>query len=152
MHEARAIVVQLEGTEALVESTQGSGCGQCSSSGGCSSGKLTQMFCVSPRRFRVRNSVGAQVGDEVQVSVGDGVVLRSALILYGLPVLLLIVGGITGTYFAGDAAGRDAAAASGAFLGVLAGFVLARLLASRQQGSAAVLPVIVHCKKPEISK
>lgn len=152
MHEARAIVVQLDGAEALVESTQGSGCGQCSSSGGCSSGKLTQMFCVSPRRFRVRNSVGAQVGDEVQVSVGDGVVLRSALILYGLPALSLLVGGLVGTYLAADAASRDATAAAGGFVGVLAGFVLARLLASRQQSSVAVLPVIVHCKKPEISK
>ncbi len=145
MLETRAVVTRLEGTEALVEAVQGGGCGQCSA-GGCGSGKLSQVFCVHPRQFRVRNDIHAAVGEEVQVAVADGTVLRSALILYGLPLLLLFGGALCGAHWLGGIAGRDAGAAVGAVGGLLAGLVLARLIASRQRTVFAASPVISRCE------
>ncbi len=146
MLETRATVVQLEGSDAIVEAKQGGGCGHCSSEGGCGSGKISQLFCTQPRRFRVRNGIGAQVGDEVQVSVADGVLLRSALTLYGLPLLLLLGGGLMGAQYPADAASRDALAAVGAGAGLLIGFVLAKRIASEQLAISSVAPSIVRCK------
>lgn len=141
MLETRATVIRVEGTEAIVEAEQGGGCGSCGGGKGCSSGKLSQMLCVRPREFRVTNEVNARVGDQVLVGVADGLLLRSALILYGLPMLLLFAGALLGaSWMAGGEAGRDAGAAVGAAAGLAAGFVLARFAASRRRvGSPAII-------------
>lgn len=145
MLEARAIIIKVEGSEAVVEAAQGGGCGQCDSANGCSSGKLSRMFCAQPRRFRVHNGIDARVGDEVQVSLQDGVLLRSASILYLLPLGLLLVGGFLGASMASTAAGRDGYAALGVLLGLVAGFAGARFYTLRQPAKHAVQPVITRC-------
>lgn len=128
MLEMRAIVVQVQGEEASVQPLGTGGCGHCSSEGGCGSGNLTKLFCSSkPRHFKVRNQVHAKVGDEVRVSLPDGVLLRGAAKMYLLPLGLLFVGGISGASLASETALRDPYAVAGAVIGLLLGFVLARL-------------------------
>lgn len=128
MIEMRAIVIQLDGREASVQPVGTGGCGHCDSEGGCGSGTLTKVFCGDkPRQFKVRNDVSAKIGDEIQVSIPDGVLLRGAIKMYVLPLILLLAGGIAGVGMAGESAGRDAYAAAGAVVGLLLGFVLARL-------------------------
>ncbi len=141
MLETPATVIRLEGEEAVVEAEQSGGCGSCSSGKGCSSGKLSQMLCVRPREFRVRNHVDAHVGDRVLVGVADGLLLRSALTLYGLPMLMLFGGAFLGAQWTGGASG-DAAAAIGGVAGLAAGFLLARFIAG---GQRAALPAIIRC-------
>lgn len=145
MLETRAIVIRLEGEDALVESTQGGGCGHCDSEKGCGSGKLSQLFSSQPRRFRVRNEAHAQPGAEVQISVAEGALLRSALLMYVLPLLLLLAGGALGGQLARDAASADGYAALGGVLGLVLGFLLARWLAARQRGVGVARPVIAAC-------
>ncbi len=128
MIEMRAIVIQVDGRDASVQPVGTGGCGHCDSEGGCGSSTLTKVFCSSkPRQFTVRNEVSAKVGDEIQVSLPDGVLLRGAIKMYVLPLILLLVGGIAGVDMASDGAGRDAYAVAGAVIGLLLGFVLARL-------------------------
>lgn len=128
MLEMRAIVLQTLGEEASVQPLGSSGCGHCNSEGGCGSGKLTKLFCSNtPRQFRVSNEVRAKVGDEVRISIPDGVLLRGAIKMYVLPLLLLLAGGIAGVGLAGEAALRDAYAVAGAAGGLILGFLLAKL-------------------------
>lgn len=141
MLEMRAIVVRLQGDDVLVEAKGGGGCGHCDSEKGCGSGKLSQMFCSKPRQFKVKNAAQAAVGDEVQVSLADGVLLRSSVLMYVLPLALLLSGGMLGTHWASDAVSRDAYAALGALAGLVGGFVLAKWLARRQQVMAVARPV-----------
>lgn len=141
MLEMRAIVVRLQGDDVLVEAKGGGGCGHCDSEKGCGSGKLSQMFCSKPRQFKVKNEAHAAVGDEVQVSLADGVLLRSSVLMYVLPLALLLSGGMLGTLWASDAVSRDAYAALGALAGLVGGFVLAKWLAKRQQVMAVARPV-----------
>ena len=75
----------------------------------------------------VRNAAGARIGDEVQISVADGVLLRGALKMYVYPLLLLLAGGATGAWLAGSAVQSDKYAVAGAVIGLITGFVLARL-------------------------
>ncbi len=145
MLETRAIIIKVDGTEAIVEAAQGGGCGQCDSVNGCSSGKLSKMFCAQPRRFRVHNGIEARVGDEVQVSLQDGMLLRSASILYLLPLALLMAGGFVGASMASSAAGRDGYAALGALLGLVLGFICARMYTLRQPATHEVQPIISRC-------
>ena len=143
MIETRAIVIRVEGKEALVESTQGGGCGNCDSENGCGSGKLSQLFCSEPRRFRVRNDGNAQVGALVQVTLAEGVLLRSALLMYILPLLLLLVGAMGGAQWPSDAASSDSYSAIGGLLGLALGFVLVKVLSLRRRLSAVAQPVIL---------
>lgn len=128
MIEMRAIVIRLHGGDALVQPIGTGGCGHCDSEGGCGSGTLTKVFCGNkPRQFKVRNEVSAKIGDEIQVSIPDGVLLRGAIKMYVLPLMLLLAGGIAGVGMAGDGAGRDAYAVAGALIGLLLGFILAKM-------------------------
>ncbi len=128
MLEMRAIVIQLHGEEASVQPVGTGGCGHCDSEGGCGSSTLTKLFCSNkPRNFKVRNEIRAKVGDEIQISIPDGVLLRGAVKMYMLPLVLLLVGGIAGVGLSGDAALRDAYAVAGAVIGLLLGFILAKL-------------------------
>ena len=132
MLEMRAIVIQVEGDEASVQPI---------GTGGCGSGALTKLFCSNkPRHFKVSNKAFAKVGDEVQVSIPDGVLLRGAVKMYMLPLVLLLGGGFAGVSLAGDVAGRDVYAVAGAVLGLLLGFVLAKL--SPGAGQAVAISVI----------
>jgi sigma-E factor negative regulatory protein RseC len=142
MLEMRAIVIQVMGEEASVQPLSSGGCGHCDSEGGCGSGTLSKLFCSSkPRSFKVRNEAGAKVGDEVQVSIPDGVLLRGAVKMYVLPLILLLVGGVAGVGLAGGADMRDAYAATGASIGLLLGFILARL--SPGVGQAVASSIVV---------
>ncbi|WP_234086818.1 SoxR reducing system RseC family protein [Azonexus sp. R2A61] len=123
----RAQVSALDGREALVEVQQG--CGRCYEKGGCGGQSLTQMFCNGPKRYRVRNDVGAQVGDTVSVAVAPGNIRRSANLAYGLPVVACLAGAIVGDLWLGDVA-----AMLGGLLGLFAGFAL---MLQRSRGEAA---------------
>ena len=143
MLEMRAIVVHVQADEASVQALSG-GCGHCSSEGGCGSGTLSKVFCsTKPRHFIVRNDARARVGDEVQVSLPDGMLLRGAVLMYVMPLLLLLIGGISGAGLAGESSSRDVYAVAGALFGLLLGFVLAKLSpfkAGRAVASAIVTP------------
>lgn len=143
MMQTRAVIIRLEGADALVESTQGGGCGSCDNENGCGSGKLSQLFCSEPRRFRVRNDANAQVGTLVQVTLPEGVLLQSALLMYILPLALLMAGALAGAQWAQDAASADGYAAIGGLTGLVCGFVLAKVLSLRRRLSSVAQPVIL---------
>ncbi len=132
MLETRVIVVQLlEKPFALVQASQGGGCGQCGGKG-CGASKLTQLFCSKPRQFKVDNRINACVGDEVVVSVVEGAVLRGIGLVYLLPLVLLFAGAALAGSLADQAAQRDGYAALGGLMGLIIGFVFAKWITARQ--------------------
>jgi sigma-E factor negative regulatory protein RseC len=143
MLETRAIIIHVQGDKALVEAKGGAGCGNCDSENGCTSSKLSQLFCSKPRQFTVLNESHAGVGDEVQITLPDGVLLRSSMLMYVVPLSLLLSGGMLGAHWASDTATRDGYAAIGSLCGLVGGFVLAKWLAKRSLVSAVARPVEV---------
>ena len=141
MIETRAIIIRLDGKEALVEAVQGGGCGNCDSANGCGSGKLTRLFGNKPRRFRVENAANAPVGAVVSVTLAEGVLLRSALLMYLLPLIFMLAGAIYGARFMNGIWSADVSAAVGALAGLVSGFVLARTLSSGNQMLSVARPV-----------
>jgi len=141
MIETRAIVIRLEGEEALVESVQDGGCGNCDSANGCGSGKLTRLFGNKPRRFRVENAANAPVGAIVSVTLAEGVLLRSALLMYLLPLFLLLAGAMYGAQLLNGVWNADTGAAFGALVGLVSGFVLARKLSTGMHMRSVARPV-----------
>lgn len=133
----RARVVSLDGTMAVVEVAQG-GCGRCHEEGGCGGQQLTQMFCSGPRSYRVDNTLGAEIGEQVTLGVKDGALRRSANLAYGLPVAALIIGAIAGSAVAGDLG-----AMLGAIGGLVAAFIFVIRRSRRSTAAAAEIPRII---------
>ncbi|MBK9956921.1 MAG: SoxR reducing system RseC family protein [Rhodocyclaceae bacterium] len=107
MTEHEAVVMRLDGDHAWLDVAVASGCSSCTQ-GGCA-GRAKR------RPQRVRNTVGARVGQRVIVSVPEGAVLRATLWSYGLPLMLMLLGAASGLTLAGDA---------GAVAGTVAGLLL----------------------------
>ena len=141
--EMQAEVTAVDGGYVLVKvSEHGGGCGRCNEAGGCNSGVLTQVFGrKSGRVFRLENSIGARAGDRVVVSLGDGVTLTTALVVYMIPVLLLILGAWLGTWLGG---GEDLPAGLGAGLGFLMALGFVALFRQRMAADGASLPVLAR--------
>lgn len=105
MSDREAVVARLDGADAWLAVCRPSDCESCGSAGGCGLGQ-------DQRLHRVRNSIGARVGETVIVSVADGAVLKAAFWTYLMPLLAALLCAGVGMAAAGD---------SGALVGVLVG-------------------------------
>ncbi|MEO8333176.1 MAG: SoxR reducing system RseC family protein [Gallionella sp.] len=133
MLETRAMVVSKDGRHALVQADQANGCGQCNGKG-CGAGKLSRLFCSKPRQFQVNNPIDASVGDEVIVSVAEGAVMRGIGLVYLMPLALLVIGAMFGSFWAQQPGQSDGYAAVGGLIGLTAGFAFAKWISLRQAG------------------
>ena len=104
-----AVVTRVDGNYAWLDVQDDSGCASCSQSDTC--GKRAKR---EPQR--VRNDIGARVGQRVILSVPQGAVLKATLWTYMLPLALVLVGAASGLTFAGD---------PGAAVGAVAGLIVA---------------------------
>lgn len=120
MNESEAIVRRLDGDHAWLDLR--SACDACGEAGGCglSDGKGKPLQ-------RLRNDVGAQVGDTVILTVPDGAVLRAVVYCYLLPLALVL-----GLAAAGMALAQEPGAILGAILGLLSGWIVLRRHGTRQ--------------------
>ena len=101
MIDAAGTITALDGAYAIVRMDE-AGCGRCHEEGGCGGNNLGKMLCASPRRFQVLNPGNSAVGDRVTIVVAEGAVRRSALLVYVLPLLALLVGALGGSALAGE--------------------------------------------------
>jgi len=101
MIDALGTITALDGDYALVLMDE-SGCGRCHEQGGCGGNNLGKMFCSTPRTFRVLNPRNSVIGERVTIAIAEGVVRRSATLVYGLPLLALFVGALAGSALAGE--------------------------------------------------
>ena len=115
MIDAPGVITSLDGEYAVVRMDE-TGCGRCHEQGGCGGNNLGKMFCSTPRVFRVLNPGDSAVGDRVTVVIAEGAVRRSATLAYGLRLLFLFVGAISGSLLAGD---------PGAIIGAVCGLCFA---------------------------
>lgn len=117
MTESEATVVRVDGDQLWLGVDNGcSGCDKISS---CGAGE--------GRVQRVRNTIGARIGDRVVVTVPDGAVLRAALYSYLVPLLLALVGAAAGTSLGGDRG-----AVGGTLVGLAGGWLALRLVERRE--------------------
>lgn len=147
MLETRAIVVKIDGQHALVRADQADGCEQCAGKG-CGAGRLSRLFCSKPRQFQVNNSINADVGDEVIVSVAEGAVIRGIGLVYLIPLALLVMGATLGSIWS-QPGQADGCAAVGALSGLVAGFAFARWI-SLKHGEGRFQPYIARQIQEEI--
>ena len=83
-------VIAVEGSKATVCFEAGESCTKCEARNYCQTAGSTQSVIVE-------NDIGASIGDEVYVEQTPGVGLAAASILFGIPVILALIGMILGS-------------------------------------------------------
>ena len=89
-------VIKVEGSQALVEMNRHSACAHC---GICTLGIQDKMEILA------NNSLGAKVNDQVKVAVAGPVILKSAFVVYIIPLFGLVLGYLVGRYLGGEKLG-----------------------------------------------
>jgi sigma-E factor negative regulatory protein RseC len=133
-------VVSADNGIAQVAPTAQSGCGGCASKSSCGVSGLGKYFSHNRKPIAVPCDANVRAGDELQLHMSEGDLLKAGLLAYLLPTVLALVG-------AGIAAAAglgDVGAVLGAANGMAAGFLLGRW--------SGWVPQIVAQRKNEFSK
>ncbi|MFW2440730.1 MAG: SoxR reducing system RseC family protein [Arenicellales bacterium] len=102
--EEQGVVVSLQGRYASISSlTQSGGCQSCTSKGICGSALMQPLFGGKQRLLVAENSINARPGDQVTIGLNRIALVLSSLMVYLFPLLMLILGAITGEAIANSA-------------------------------------------------
>ncbi len=130
MIEERAVILSLESetfslnssaanSTATLEIERKIACGLCGQTRGCGNSIWGKLFAHQSTAFKAQNRINAKVGDSVIVGINESALLKSALLLYILPLATMLIGAILATQIHDT----NSYAMLGAMVGLVLGFV-----------------------------
>jgi sigma-E factor negative regulatory protein RseC len=125
MIEERAVILSLESEPSAAHSTatleieRKIACGLCGQTRGCGNSIWGKLFAHQSTAFRAQNLINAKVGDSVIVGINEKALLKSAFLLYILPLASMLIGTILATQIHNT----NGYAMLGALVGLVLGFV-----------------------------
>jgi sigma-E factor negative regulatory protein RseC len=96
MIEEQVVVTSMTKEGAWVEGIQQSACGSCSAKAGCGQHAMSQLGKRVTLWLPLENDEAFHIGQQVVVGLPEGAILRSTLVLYGIPLIALVIGAIIG--------------------------------------------------------
>lgn len=129
MIEGVARVIAVEGGVAWLEPEQTTACGSCHASATC--GAKPGSSRLVARRFTLANDHDFRVGERIIIAVREDTVRRAALTAYGIPLLLMLVSGVTVQKLGGGDLGAALATLAGLAAGVGVVWLRSRRLSQR---------------------
>lgn len=118
--EAVGVVIAVDRQMLTIE-LEAQGCGRCHEPGGCGGQSLVQMS-AGLKTYQLPNTIGASVGERVQLLIAGDLVRKAAISAYVIPLLLCIFGALVGQTLWGDLA-----ALAGSMIGVGCGWMFINL-------------------------
>ncbi|WP_167386701.1 SoxR reducing system RseC family protein [Aeromonas cavernicola] len=132
MSEEVATVVAIEGDYAWVACERRSACSGCQQQSSCGTGTIANAFSVQTQHLRVRLTTTVRIGQQVRLGIPQQSLLRGAALVYVLPLLCLLLGGLLGQlWLAPLLAGGEGITILTSLLGGAGGFLLVRYYANR---------------------
>ena len=125
MIEERAVILSLQSepsqtqTTATLEIERKTACGLCGQTRGCGNSIWGKLFGHQTTAFKAQNRINAKVGDSVIVGINEKALLKSALLLYILPLVTLFFGAILASQLWQTDGSTMLGAAIGLVLGLL---------------------------------
>lgn len=88
----QATVVEYQNGVAVVQCYAKSGCGSCAARADCGSKALSALAGerIAPR-FTIEVDEPLQVGDQIQLGLAEHTLLKSVLLIYGIPLFVLVI-------------------------------------------------------------
>ncbi len=136
--EERGRVVAIGHDGIWVETVQRSGCHGCAAKSGCGTGLLGDFWASASRVFvPVDSAQHRQIAlhDTVRIGIAENTLASSALVVYLLPLVTMLLGAL-----GGEALAAEAGAISGAVVGLLTGGVAVRLYGYWNRRNPAFVP------------
>ena len=125
MIEEHAVILSLQSepsqtqTTATLEIERKTACGLCGQTRGCGNSIWGKFFGHQTTAFKAQNRINAKVGDSVIVGINEKALLKSALLLYILPLVTLFFGAILASQLGKTDGSTMLGAAIGLVLGLL---------------------------------
>ena len=135
----RAIVIRCQGGRAEVAVQRNSTCGGCELASGCGTGAIGRLLGNRQKPITIETDRALDPGTEVLLGLSERTIVRASCLIYGLPLIgLLVFSVFSQTVFAWP----EWATVLAALTGLCAGFLLARLIGSRLVNHSFSLDVI----------
>ncbi len=139
-----ATVVAWQDGIATLHSEAKTSCNSCSARKGCGSHALNKLGPKNAHVMTIPSAEPLQPGQRIELGIRESSLLGSALLVYMTPLFgLFAVAGVFQMLFH-----SDLAAACGALLGGVGGFIIAKGVSSRYAGREAFQPVILIVALP----
>ena len=127
MIEERAVILSLDNASgnsnssqiATLEIERKTACGLCGQTRGCGNSIWGKLFAHQSTAFKAQNLIDAKVGDSVIVGINEKALLKSAMLLYILPLATMLIGAILAKQFSATELSAMLGAAAGLVLGLL---------------------------------
>jgi len=129
MIEEEAIVISKDGEFAEVDIIRTKPCGLCGKTQGCGNSIWGKIFSFQKRKIKIQNNINAKVGEKVKLLIEENYLLKTSLLLYGVPLFFLFGGMIVSEYFLEVA--NDLAVFLGGVLGFLVGIILLKFITAQ---------------------
>jgi len=121
MIETTARVVSADNGTVMVQPSTQSGCGGCQSRSVCGVSGLGKYFSGNRKSIAVKCDANVHAGDELQLSMSEGDMLKAGLLAYLLPSVLALVGASVAAAYGWGDVGAVLGAAAGLAVGLLTG-------------------------------
>ncbi|MGF1726936.1 SoxR reducing system RseC family protein [Photobacterium nomapromontoriensis] len=152
MMRSLATVIATRPGEMTVSCQQQSSCGSCASQESCGSGIVSKALPGRQHQITLSTEVTAKVGEVVEIGLSERSMLHSAMLVYVLPLLCLVVGAILGQWwFIALAGGGELGVILTALMSGAIGLWLARRYAVRLEGLSAYQPSLIRVLGSPIS-
>lgn len=139
-----ATVVSWQNGVATLHSEIKTSCSSCSARKGCGSHMLNKLGPKNAHVMKIASAEPLIPGQRIELGIAESSLLSSALLVYMTPLLgLFLLAGLFQMLFH-----SDLAAASGALLGGIGGFILSRGISAILSRSASYQPVILSVALP----
>lgn len=107
---------------ATLEVVRKTACGLCGKTRGCGNALWGKIFAHKAVDFKAENSIDAKVGQSVIVGIDEHALMKSALLLYMVPLASMLLGAV----LLSQVSSSDLVAMLGAIIGLVVGYLWVR--------------------------
>jgi len=97
--EEKAIVIDVIGQFAWVETQRKTTCGTCAAEKSCGSAVLQKVMAGKRTKLRVSSDIDVRVGESVIVGVPENVLVKGSFAVYAMPLIIMFITLIIGASF-----------------------------------------------------
>ena len=130
MIEEEAIVIKASKENVTLEVVRSKPCGLCGQVRGCGNSIWGKIFSHRTGYIETRNHLNAKLGDVVILGIDETLMLKSSLMLYGVPLMLMFLGMVMANTFAKET--TELYALLGAVIGLFLGVVLIKRIVNEK--------------------
>jgi sigma-E factor negative regulatory protein RseC len=145
MIEEQVQVIEVVGSQIILQGQTQSACGSCSASKGCGTSVLAKVVGRKFTHFQVENNIDAEVGDTVIVGIAEDALVKGSVVMYIVPILgMLLLALLADFYLLASAGSRDLIIAASGILGLFLGSLASRWFFLQQSNEQAFKPVVLR--------